>query len=466
MNRLFFLSIILLFFSGTLKEYAGIADETVELIAMLTWAGIVLAKARSVRLDGIVKIGMGYLSWVFLSGIVNECPLSDWILFGRNMAALLFFYIIINTMDWGETQCRSFVCLLVLITAVQIVVSFLHLFCYGATEYRVGTLFFGGGGMANNLMIALCGYAMVWYYWSSRKVKDLWWLLGLVLIGLASGKRSTVLMYPLFLMGSLFCCSILSRKFSHLVRLAVVAVVVAFITSFLLVYMDNLGGYNKRDYHSLWDRLDGAVHYALEYEDRGYETSFSTTFGRLANSKLMGQYLLSGDFEPFWFGEGPMTCSKRYAWVARERYCFGYGVSGWTDEILSIGVPGLLLGIAFYLGLLYQLIKRNTLQQLNHTGKMLYVGSIMQAIVFLFVHFFYNSLFLNSLHLQIFYITGCVLLINPRYRACFLEQQPASEADSRLHACALDVRDKTFSMSHLLIPTGPNTVLHGNIRES
>lgn len=218
-------------------------------------------------------------------------------------------------------------------------------------EGMVGT--FGplkGGGAGTSFPLVALAWVLVNSNMDIRGWKSWLFIAGLLLIGIATGKRAVVVLYPAFFL--LFAMYVARKRYKRGV-VAIIALVP------LLFYFGLRLTPTFNPEHKVWGSFDPefALHYAENYS-MGKENRYGERGegnGRIGANRLFFQRIMDVDHytKESWFGNG----LKRIFVSDIERYDdrkYNFGVNsrgsltGFAMMYLSVGVVGLVLFMLYY----------------------------------------------------------------------------------------------------------------------
>jgi hypothetical protein len=304
--------------------------------------------------------------------------------------------------------------LIVALWGVQFFAAAVEVFVLGErTEANVGTLSSTGGGAAAVLPLFVMVYAMSFYLYCGGHPFHILLTVACGLVGYASGKRAFYFLMPPVYLVLLVWYNVREAVPGGLRRCAGPVLVFCLAAPLLLYGLSHSHGISS-GYSD--DSVLDKVRYALE-AGRQYtlgEDEDQYTIGRTSTSTRVLQALLYGDMRQTLFGLGPSSLiSDKKAKDALE---IGYGVTGWARDAVSIGIPGMLLHVGFYVhcGLL---LLRRPRQTANVQQEALRFGTLVSFCLFLLMYFVYCDAFVMAgwMTFPMFYLAAIVL--SPNYRS-------------------------------------------------
>ena len=195
--------------------------------------------------------------------------------------------------------------------------------------------------------------------------------------------------------------------------LLIVSILPIFLISSLF-FLSKMGSFEDLNQESsVTGKFETAYKIGTTYSITGYgslNTNLADTRG--ACLSLMFKYVVHG-YDDYWLGTGPMKCTALDDYAGYREYGFGYGVGGWIHDSISIGIPGMLFHVLFYLILVRTLLRKILFYKLNSLGHFLYFGSMMSIFALMFIYFFYNDNLCKDVTLQLIPVGAAVLLLSP-----------------------------------------------------
>lgn len=158
----------------------------------------------------------------FMTCFINESKLSDVIIYYASYLSfiLLFVYLSYYRIDSNITK------FLVKLISFQILFSVVKLFVIGRNEALVGTAGYTAGSVATIFPIIALIFLHRYYFATFSIKKNIWWLLGLLLIGVASNKRAIWFFFPVVLFALNYTVYELKRNNIKILGLAILSVII------------------------------------------------------------------------------------------------------------------------------------------------------------------------------------------------------------------------------------------------
>ena len=309
-----------------------------------------------------------YSVWFFFDSLAlhQDNVIFTFAQYSKVLIPYILLFAFIKMRDTNPILLQHFNHLIFLILLVQIGMSLLRYMLNGFHywEGMVGT--FGGirgGGAGTGLpLIALCWVALN----SNMKIKGLkaWlFLIGLLVIGVAAGKRAVILLFPILY----FVLSIFVSKKKYNVWMLVSLAVIPLIFVLGVKMTPSLNPDNK-----VWGTfdLDYAIEYVKSYSgiDDTPKPQMQITYinkkevyqGRIGSVKLW--WKLFSDYENYndeaWYGVGLQRIyGAEYEFYRDSDYNFGLDHRGSMTGIFmhfkALGVIGLILFLLYYVQMFF-----------------------------------------------------------------------------------------------------------------
>ena len=322
---------------------------------------------------------------------------------------------IVTTCVWNAQftakQVKTIIFSIFALLAVQIVGSLHEIFVlHGRWEHIVGTVGYGGGGIATSLPLFGMAYFTALYLYCGHKPWMLVVALSFPVVGFASHKRAIYFVLP-WLVGAEFLWYMLREKRLGIalewVRVGVALVAVA---GMILFGIRNTTRIAMRDAVGVGEELQGAAEYAQEYT---FAKRRDATTGRMSTSARVLQAAKEKDVVRVLFGWGPgalMGTGGKF-----EKLGIIYGVTGWAFDAICVGWVAMASVLLFYL-LYWRRLALSAGGDGSPLWKALCLGSHAAFLVFVFTHLFYDTAFSMSGTLSFPMYTLLSLLLSPRHR--------------------------------------------------
>jgi hypothetical protein len=429
---LFFLT---LFFQGTLSEHVfGVTYDTtgeaecktvryiVEVVFTINL--IFFALCHNIRFTYPFIMALCYMAWSILSGILTS---GDSAIMGFKYARYTFyaflFYTMIQNQRFSQKELKIINVLLGILFFLELCISIIRVIFYERVEWRVGTMTTTGGELATVFpLFAMC-FTIAFYFYVKNSVWVMLAGLSFGLIGYASGKRAIFFLMPLFLvicfgLFSIFERKAMTRRFIRRFVLHALFCLLLFLPLWLTGIETTEGTSSDGEEKSLYGKVRHAIEYAAEYETGEAEWGNKGTSGRVSTSIHVLQTLCAWRLERILIGWGPgsfTTKSDEQTAMGRgfASLDIAYGIVGWSQDTICIGVPGMLLLCGAY-GLAFRrcIIVRN-MSLLSPYWKAIHFGTVLGFIVFFYEYLFYGSLILMSNPITFVLLFYAALLCSP-----------------------------------------------------
>lgn len=354
------------------------------------------------------------LGTLFFAGVIISILTSTLIPYLKYIRFLLYFYIlfdVFSNIKFTSQQFNKYFVFLVSMILLQGVASVYHIFILGErNEYNVGFMSSLGGTTATVFpLFVISVLVVIFYFWRSRKYLIFFVLLfiSVVFVGYSSGKRAIFFAIPTFV----FAISLIAYYFYpskvkniYFKKLFLIAIIIIFCVPIYFFGMKTSGGFNYglTGNESNIELLQHSLEYAEEYESRVYEgrteSRSGTTMQILYNLQRDPRFLLLGA------GFGSMKAEE-----TMDDLGFGYGVVGFTRDIISGGLIFAILTVLFFIYVIFEC---------KYEEKD-FISKFMRWVVFavfVFTHFGYSSDFFVHLKINMMMIPLLALLNCEKYR--------------------------------------------------
>ena len=396
LNLFYAISFLILFQGVFSRINLDFFSKLLSEILILFWFFLELRNKRFKSINTSISLGFIYLIWVGLAAIYSNDNLYEYYLYTRYFIfAILFIYISYNAYDLKKFA-SFFIKSINLIVLIQIFATIILLLFEGRLERNVGTMSSTGGSLATVWPLTFTPY-FFFRYVVNGKWKDLLIIGGLVLIGYASGKRAVYFLIPISIL--IFYLGFIGNKiFVFRIRNKIRLLSIGFFLFFILLLGISRTQSLAQGQGFSIDSLSNAIGYVGEYSTMESYDGQST--GRLSTTQKAIQGIWS-DTDIF-FGKGLTTFKGE---ITYSGYNIGYGITGFIRELISIGLPGSIIFILFYLKILFGLrkLKRLFLHDFfNNDFFWAWMFSISGLISLLITNISYSRVFSQSLNPLIF----------------------------------------------------------------
>ncbi|HPC96830.1 MAG TPA: hypothetical protein PLU87_17930 [Sedimentisphaerales bacterium] len=359
---------------------------------------------------GLLWIVM-YAIWTMVSAIYNGDSMFVALLYCRYV---IYGYVVFAA-TWSTPLTKTAVTHLnttiALLFLLQIAASAHEVFVRGErVEAHVGALYADGGAMATEfpLLAMALVVPLYLYYRENPGILVLAWIF--FLVGYASGKRAIYLFGPSLYFLILGWHVVEARTWPALRRLLRGSVVFLGLAPLLLFGVTQSKGISLSGPGGIVERTVYAWQRAREYNSR--EDRSGQTEGRMATSQRVLVSLLQGNEATALFGWGPSAVMGRGGRFDTLR--IAYGITGWTRDAISIGLPGMALYLLFHV-CLFQWLRRAGFRARSGYWPALYFGTKAAFGVLLMCHLCYSSSLPTCGQLSYVYFYLVALLASPNH---------------------------------------------------
>ena len=386
-NKLFIL-LIPFFFQGTLQEIGlptvifKIFSEGLLVIGILPFLIKIKLKKDEVKILFVVGI---YVVWAILSAVYNDQNFYYAFAYTRYVILGILLFLVSSRIKFDKANCKKIFYALVVITIIQIIASLFNSNLLNQTlERKVGTLINTGGVLATIFTIFIMPFFLFYYL----KVKNLYYLLlslSTLLIGIASGKRAVVFYFLI-----LSIITIFKSQKKKLNPFRVLLPIVLILISINIAILNVSSGIIDGVFEDFTGNYSEATSYAIEYST-GLDTRSNAT-GRIgASQNIINNITKKENIDRLFFGYGPSTLMGEMVF---RRFNIVYGIVGWGMDIISVGLPSLIL-YCIIIFLLWQRI-RNIKSTNDVYFNTLLIGTRMAFITWFIAHFTYSGIFVKG----------------------------------------------------------------------
>ena len=393
------LLIIVLFFPGIVSDLGGKTANNVYQIVTLIWCGWLCLKTRMEILWSKLKNGTIFfllysLYFILVSIVIHkDNPVMVFAQYSKVLVPFLLYIHFLDELEDKPDRVDYYHDLFGELLICVIVTSIFKLIIYGNyIEGWVGGLSGFHGGAAGTSLPLL---GLLWLALQTRmqnhSIKDILFIIGLLLIGLSTGKRAVFLLFPLLYM--ILTGYVYKNRISNIFFVTVIAV--PLILYFGLRLTPTLNPENK-----VWGSFDPeyAYNYGLKYStgiDRTKNVKslqeMESGVGRVGAVYWMFEHIGKGD-KMAWIGKGNeyMIYADHDDYSNRNYYMglnYRGGITGIVKKFLTSGILGVLLYTVFVVFSIYRISNRY---------------SLMLLLTILFDYIFYNAQILESQAMFIF----------------------------------------------------------------
>lgn len=313
-------------------------------------------------------------------------------------------------------------------------------------EWRVGTMTAGGGELAALFPILALGYAMGWYFYVNRSAWVLLIALSFSLVGYASGKRATYILFPLFVCFNAICYRCLRKQRRpelFAARQCLVAVVCIGACVIGGIYgMNQSIGFNRALTKSEGgiDMFGTITRYIADYESG---TTAGLAAGRASASTVAIQEVAAEGMARALFGWGPGAFLQKSGNAVGGGFAplgIAYGIVGCVHATIAVGLLGALFYFAAYFSVLVQVYKVITQGRLAPQRATVAFGTLSGCVLLLYAFLGYGSVFMFSgwVTFPLLFFAGVVCSPVSKYK---MRAQRSVASSRRLSG---DYRDQQF----------------------
>src|SRR5690606_11822130 len=351
---------------------------------------------------------ISFLAIAILIAIINGNPILDALLHIRYIAYSYLIFTQLYIERISSSQWLKMMKLVLIMIALQGVGSLFTFVVLGKRiEGYVGLMSSLGGTTATIFPLLVAGLLTLYFLFNQRiKFKDTLWiavcLVSVLLVGYVSSKRTFYFAVPFFVIVSVLIAlpALFRYRFFKRKLVTIFYLLVAFFP--LVVWgIKQTHGLNyllSRD-ETYYEVIAKSIQYAEEYETTTDE--YNLTTGR-SNTSLKAIENSIEDLPSFLFGKGYRSI-KDYHFMYKSGY--GYGVVGFSRDLISGGVLLMTCTILMYLKILYP----------NESKRSIFGNKILMLslIVFIYTHFFYSADFSISLKISSILVIISAFLNSP-----------------------------------------------------
>ncbi|MEO1033012.1 MAG: hypothetical protein AAFX55_16530 [Bacteroidota bacterium] len=386
-NKLFIL-LIPFFFQGTLQEIGlppvifKIFSEGVLVIGILPFLLKIKLKKDEVKI--LFAVGL-YIMWAILSAVYNDQNFYYALAYTRYTILGIMLFFVASRLKFNKDNCKLIFYALAGIAVLQIVASLINSgFLSQSVERKVGTLGNTGGVLATIFTIFIMPFFLFYYL----KVKNMYYLLlslSTLVIGIASGKRAVIFYFLI-----LSIITIFKSQKNKLNPFKVVLPVVLILISVNIAILNVSSGVINGVFEDFTGNYGEATTYAIEYST-GLDTRANAT-GRIgASQNIITNITDPENIDRLFFGYGPSTLMGEMIF---RPFNIVYGIVGWGMDVISVGLPSLII----YCIIIYMLWRR--IRKIKTTNDVyfntLVIGTRMAFITWFIAHFTYSGIFVKG----------------------------------------------------------------------
>ena len=334
--------------------------------------------------------GWGFVLFFFLSslasGMVSGDGIMSAVLYSRTLIYAYIIYWAVYATPLHNLDRSKLLRWIVWLWTFQIAITVLKLGVFGSRqEGIVGSITSTGGVAGTAFPLLVTAFAMTWFLLNDHSPKWLILTLASGLVGYASGKRAIYFYLPALYFVILAGYISKTRESMSLSRILVWVIVLTLGIPFFSYGIRHTGGITlNQEQAGASEQVRYAIDAARQYESI---TVDGQTGGRTATSRRVLDWLSSVDPSEALLGYGPgsLMGEKR----AMKKVRFFYGMVGWAHDAVSIGIPGMLAQIGFYLLLWIRVIQKGKLHGAPQDWRALQWGTSLSFLVFFLLYFTY-----------------------------------------------------------------------------
>jgi len=405
---LFFL--IIWFFRGFIVEYFlgmpanSMASTDPALMKLLLEGSIIILFISSIKKIKLVKFHLllfipviGYLIVSLISSKLNGFPLLNGIKFSRYLIYSLFIYHVGKSIYIDSNRLNKLINIILYLMIFQILISLFNIVFHGPLENRIGTMLLHSGELGTIFPLTALAFGISYYYNISASKKTIVFTWLFLIIGLSTGKRAVLLVFPFaYLFFNYAIQKLYKNNFKHSIKNIYKTVLIIILFSpFLLIYTNNVttsygSGNNKVSITQLFNFVKT---YTMG-ETKNTIDGDTYTRGRISTSlKVISSFIVNPLEKPFGFG--PMILYDKNVTGYGSGFTLMkifYGIVGWSRDFFSIGIFGVLFIIWFMILLFNRLrVLISFRSKLDPRINFITMGCYLASFVLAFDYFLYSS---------------------------------------------------------------------------
>jgi hypothetical protein len=366
-------------------------------IYLLLIISLISRSGRGIFLPHLWFCFIGMLMMTVCSIILSEIDPTRAIFSLRLLFRFYFFYVALTFLELSDETLKKINLFLAFLLLFQLPVVAIKFHYYGISETTMGAYATSDGSLNATISITVLFYAAAYYLLYRPNLRYILVGIGFIVFAIVGSKRIVFFLYPIQFM-AIYYYIYLKGKGATLTKKAGGLIVVLFLgvvlSSSILYFNKSLnpegkvGG--KIDYEYAFD-------YAHDYNTG--EDGYGYTYGRIATTERVFEWLTNSGVEKFFFGFGPgiytpsLFDSKREKKRFLERkneFMIGYGMTPVSQIALEYGIVGVLFYtlIVFNLaGMCWKYYKLET----DPYWKAFAAGSVGFSFSMLFFYFCYHA---------------------------------------------------------------------------
>jgi hypothetical protein len=357
-----------------------------------------------------------FVVWSVISGILSGDGVYQSLLYFRMLVyAYIVFWAVWNA-DLIGVEVLQLNKLILLLWVLQIAAALFQITIAGErVEAYVGTLTSDSGHPATAFPLFAMSYVMAFYCYQKRSPWLLLLALAFSIVGFASGKRAIYFLIPLVYSIIILWYCFREKTFASLIRMFAPLLLLVLVLPLLTLGLTHSKKFEYLQGRDTIEIINEAtdLSYSYNYGERAGQTT-----GRISSSLNVIQSLSNSETRMFYFGSGPASLTDVTEKQAQWFYRIEYGIVGWSKDIISVGFPGMIFFISFYI-LLWHRLSRCRTEILNDYVKALHFGTHLAFFVFFLMYFFYCNAFVLAGWFTYVHLYFLALVLSPRHQFIF-----------------------------------------------
>lgn len=339
----------------------------------------------------------GFFLIIALCSIVVNNTFSFRPVFSLRLILRFFiFYVALINMGLTDGQFKKINTLLFILFIIQLPASAIKFCFYGVSEMTMGTYTVHGGGLTTIIPIIALGYLAGYYAFHKPRAVYLLLGVGFIAYGIVGNKAALLFLLPITFFGLYYLTYIRGRSVNaakHLSMIATIVLLSIVVGGTIIMFNQRLN--SEREVGGSID-LSYAMKYSQNYTTAMNPADTESGGGRFATTMLTLDTIWKGGLPHIFFGYGPGSLTKSLLGHTPvdsriSRIAGSYGKSGMVFILIEYGLFGLIS-----LGLLFCIFAYMCWKWYNYEKKLYWkafaVGSLVFALLNLFIFFAYNTL--------------------------------------------------------------------------
>ncbi|MCL5279667.1 MAG: hypothetical protein M1376_07150 [Planctomycetes bacterium] len=436
MKRLPFYALVgffILLYTHGLWSRLGVPKFALEAALLALPVAILVAQGGFLRkpAPGFLFIWF-YVGWSMAACIHNDEGILRGLLYSRYLVTSYLVFWAVWSSRFTHRQLRRIDTVIFALFFAQVAAALFYWLVLGQRrEWVVGTMMYGGGGVATVFPIFAFSCLLAFFLYYNRLVL-LAAAFSFFAVSHASGKLGVYYFIPLMLVAGVVLYAI-AEGVPSAVRRSRVMVLASICALPLLVSLlsHTQRGETAGMQHEvgLYHKIAAFLNYSVREQTALESRSWYTT-SRLSTSKRVIDETFQRDPSVFLFGQGPSVLQDMSGQAdqgAYDKYGIIYGTVGWSGDALSVGWPAMFAHVGFYSYLLYHLLRNSRRQALGPYGKAVLLTVDLGFLVFLLSYFLYAPSFTVGTWVSSVYLYFLALMLIPRYREMMAADQPDAQ---------------------------------------